>query len=185
MSIPLFSVSYTFKKRKKERKWRGKEKEQRGSVVHPCGKVSLLVKQHSLLTPSLGVEEEGSPLPKPSKWGTRRNTSGWDSGCLPDEVPSKQKLQGCVDMLFWTRKRSLGTGVTRWRNSHHFYFLEALGDVAVLELSPGGPARAALQGKYKCTERSSSAQSKELTHMPPWEGSIWEPSEMIVSMDYW
>jgi len=186
----------------------------------------------------------------------------------PDEAPPRQQLQGCVNMLFWTRKRSLGTGVMRWRNSHRFYLLEAPGDVVVRELSPGGPATAALQGLIlhflnsvqllsrvwlfatpwiaacqaslsitnsqsslrltsiesvmpsshlilccpllllppippsirvfsnestlrmrwphtqvnKCTEGSSSAQSKELTHMPPWEGSIWEPTEMSVSM---
>ena len=34
----------------------------------------------------------------------------------------------------------------------------------------------------KCTEGSSSAQSNELPHMPPWEGSMWEPTEMSVSM---
>ena len=43
VSIRWFSVSYTCLK-KKERRWRGKEKEQRGLVIHLCEKVTLIVK---------------------------------------------------------------------------------------------------------------------------------------------
>lgn len=115
-------------------KCKGKEEGQRASpVVHPCGV------QDSESTPSLHQVCEwvwGLPSLEPDDRGIKTNI--FETACWTDREMSSDSRHGCVHTPSqqggnWRRADMVASNL-------HFH-LGGPGEVGVLELPPGGPAR--------------------------------------------